>query len=88
MDNEFSNLYYYCPSCNKFHEIKGHKEVSRKLCFHCGKLAKLYEKNTTILFEGLQATQMCIACMKIYDISDLTEESPFKDMRALFLGSD
>lgn len=55
-------LYYYCPSCKRFHRYDNNKTVNRKLCFHCGKIKS---KRVNIISDSdLGHTQICDACIE------------------------
>lgn len=57
-----SILYYYCYGCNKFHSYIDNKDVSRKLCFFCGKKQR---SNTKIIGSfGDGKSQICDKCYK------------------------
>ena len=57
--------FYYCPDCRKFHEIRTHEKVSRKLCFFCGSIKKNKTKIITNSFgEKAQCCKKCYVKIK------------------------
>ncbi len=57
--------FYYCPECKKFHEIGTGANVSRKLCFFCGKVKKAKTKIiTSSLGDKAQCCKKCYAEIK------------------------
>jgi hypothetical protein len=59
-------LYFYCPSCKRFHREDGsHKGINRKLCFICNELQL---SKTKIYHNSAGSLQACEKCAKEYDL--------------------